>query len=154
MLYWPRFRWRKGTIAIGDRVSMRYGVVIDAQSGRVEIGNNVSLNDFAVLLGHGGIRIGNGVRIAAQTAIVSFEHGFDDPAAPIKDQPLRKAQIVIEDDVWIGAGAKILAGAHISRGCVIGANSVIKGKTVPGGIYVGAPARLVRLRGRSIPPRA
>lgn len=148
MLYWPRFRWRKGTIAIGDRVSMRYGVVIDAQSGRVEIGNNVSLNDFAVLLGHGGIRIGNGVRIAAQTAIVSFEHGFDDPAAPIKDQPLRKAQVVIEDDVWIGAGAKILAGAHISRGCVIGANSVIKGTTVPGGIYVGAPARLVRLRGR------
>lgn len=127
---------------------MRYGVVIDAQSGRVEIGNNVSLNDFAVLLGHGGIRIGNGVRIAAQTAIVSFEHGFDDPTAPIKEQPLRKAQVVIEDDVWIGAGAKILAGAHISRGCVIGANSVIKGTTVPGGIYVGAPARLVRLRGR------
>ncbi|MCS0457899.1 MULTISPECIES: acyltransferase [Rhizobium] len=51
---------------------------------------------------------------------------------------------MIEDDVWIGAGAKILAGAHISRGCVIGANSVIKGTTVPGGIYVGAPARLVR----------
>ncbi|MCS0457900.1 MULTISPECIES: hypothetical protein [Rhizobium] len=38
---------------------MRYGVVIDALSGRVEIGNNVSLNGFAVLLGDGGIRIGN-----------------------------------------------------------------------------------------------
>jgi len=148
MLYWPRFRWRRGTIAIGDRVSMRYGVVIDAQSGRVEIGNNVSLNDFTVLLGHGGIRIGNGVRIAAQCAIVSFEHGFDDPVTPIKDQPLRKAPVVIEDDVWIGAGAKILAGAHIGRGCVIGANSVVRGTTVPDGIYVGAPARLIRLRGR------
>jgi len=147
MLYWPRFRWRTGTITIGDRVSMRYGVVIDAQSGRIDIGNDVSLNDHTVLLGHGGIRIGNGVRIAAQTAIISFEHGFDDPYVPIKDQALRKAQVIIEDDVWIGAGAKILAGAHIARGCVIGANSVVKGTTVPGGIYVGAPARLVRLRG-------
>ncbi|WP_223217199.1 acyltransferase [Rhizobium cauense] len=126
---------------------MRYGVVIDAQSGRIEIGDNVSLNDHTVLLGHGGIRIGNHVRVAAQTAIISFEHGFDDPLLPIKDQPLRKAKVVIEDDVWIGAGVKILAGAHIARGCVIGANSVVKGPTVPGGIYVGAPARLVRLRG-------
>ncbi|WP_311758008.1 acyltransferase [Paracoccus broussonetiae] len=152
MLYWPRFRWREGRIRIGDRVSMRNGVVIDAQSGLIDIGDNVSINDYAVLLGHGGITIGNEVRIAAHAIIVSFEHGFDDARTPIRRQPLLKEQVVIEDDVWIGAGAKILAGSHLARGSVIGAGAVVKGRTLPGGIYVGAPARLLRRRGERMAP--
>jgi len=147
MLYWPHFRWRGGRISIGDGVSMRKGVVIDAQSGNILIGNAVSLNDYVVLLGHGGITLGNDVRIAAHSVLISFEHGFEDPDTPIRKQPLLKAAIVVEDDVLIGAGAKILAGSRIAKGCVIGAGAVVKGQTVPGGIYVGAPARLVRRRG-------
>lgn len=110
------------------------------------------MNDHCVLLGHGGIRIGNDVRIAAGSIIVSFEHGFEDPAQPIRKQPLKKAAVTIGDDVWIGAGVRILAGSDIARGCVIGAGSVLKGATVPFGIYVGAPARLVRRRGDAYAP--
>ncbi|QJP12313.1 acyltransferase [Starkeya sp. ORNL1] len=149
MLYLPRFRWREGKIRIGDKISTRCGVVIDAQSGSIEIGRNVSLNDYTVLLGHGGIRIGNDVRIAAHVVITSFDHGFDDVTIPIRRQSLQKKPVTIEDDVWIGAGAKILGNTHIARGCVIGANSVVRGKTVPNGIYVGVPARLLRLRGET-----
>ncbi|WP_347268271.1 acyltransferase [Paracoccus sp. (in: a-proteobacteria)] len=154
MLYWPRLRWRGGSIRIGDRVSMRSGVVIDAQSGLIEIGDNVSLNDHCVLLGHGGIRIGNDVRIAAGSIIVSFEHGYADPEQPIRKQPLRKAAVSIGDDVWIGAGARILAGSSIARGCVIGAGAVLKGETVPFGIYAGVPAKLIRRRGEAAGIRA
>lgn len=153
MPYLPRFRWRQGTIRIGDRISTRSGVVIDAQSGDIEIGRNVSINDHSVLLGHGGIRIGDDVRIAAHVVIASFEHGYDDVDLPIRRQPIVRKPIVIEDDVWIGAGAKILGGSHIARGCVIGANSVVKGTTVPFGVYGGAPARLLKMRGaRKTPP--
>jgi acetyltransferase-like isoleucine patch superfamily enzyme len=144
--YLPRFRYRKGTIKIGDRLSVRSGVVIDAQSGSVEIGDDVSINDYSILLGHGGIRIGNDVRIAAHVVIVSFDHSYEDADVLIRQQPVKKEPIVIGNDVWIGAGAKILAGAHVADGCVIGANSVVKGATVPFGIYVGAPARLVKKR--------
>ena len=147
MPYLPRFRWRQGTITIGDRVSLRSGVVIDAQSGTIEIGRNVSLNDYTVLLGQGGIRIGDDVRIAAHVVMASFEHGYDDVEVPIRRQANVKKPIVVEDDVWIGAGVKILGGTHIARGCVIGANSVVKGRTVPYGVYAGAPARLVKMRG-------
>src|SRR3546814_523963 len=131
MLYVPRFRWKKGaSIRIGERVSMRSGVILDAQSGSIEIGRNVSLNDHAVLLGHGGIRIGDDVRIAAHVVMASFEHGFSDRDTIIRRQPITKKPIVVGDDVWIGAGAKILGGAHIAEGCVIGANSVVKGTTI------------------------
>lgn len=149
----PRFRWGKGTITIGDRISMRSGVVINAQSGAIEIGNDVSLNDYTVLLGHGGIRIGDDVRVAAHVVMASFDHGYDAVDIPIRKQANVKKPIVVEDDVWIGAGAKVLGGSHIARGCVIGANSVVKGRTVPYGVYAGVPARLIKMRGGAAPAR-
>ncbi|NTF40826.1 DapH/DapD/GlmU-related protein [Rhizobium rhizogenes] len=139
--------WKRGDVRIGERVHFRKGVVIDAQEGSIEVGNHVSFNEYSILLGRGGISIGNDVRIAAHAMVVSFDHNFDDLTQPIRLQGVTKKPIVIEDDVWIGAGAKILGGAHIARGCVIGANAVVKGKTEPYGIYVGAPARLLKRRG-------
>lgn len=145
MRYWPRFRGR-GPIEIGDRFTTRCGVVVDAQSGHIKIGNDVSLNDYSILLGHGGISIGDSVRIAAHVVVAAFEHNYEDPTTPIREQSIRKETVVIGDDVWIGAGAKVLAGSNIARGTVIGANSVVKGATEPYGVYVGAPARLVKTR--------
>ncbi|MGY5801422.1 acyltransferase [Rhizobium hainanense] len=144
-----RIIWRRGDVRIGERVHFRKGVVIDAQEGSIEVGNHVSFNDYSILLGRGGISIGNDVRIAAHAMIVSFDHNFDDVSRPIRLQGVTKKPIVIEDDVWIGAGAKILGGAHVAKGCVIGANAVVKGKTEPYGIYVGAPARLLKRRGET-----
>jgi acetyltransferase-like isoleucine patch superfamily enzyme len=79
--------------------------------------------------------------------ITSFEHNYDDPTQPIRLQGNTNKEVVIGDDVWIGAGAKILAGARIAKGCVIGANAVVKGATVPFGVYGGIPARLLKMRG-------
>ncbi|MFS2154610.1 acyltransferase [Rhizobium sp. Rhizsp42] len=146
MRYLPKLRYRHGKIEIGDRLFTQSGVVLDAQSGKIEIGNNVSINDYSIVLGHGGVRIGDGTRIAAHVVIISFEHGYEDATVLIKDQPIKKGRVVIGGDVWIGAGAKVLAGSNIADGCVIGANSVIKGATEPFGVYVGSPARLVKKR--------
>lgn len=147
MRYLPKLRYRNGRIEIGDRLFTRCGVVLDAQSGAIEIGNEVSINDYSIVLGHGGVTIGDGTRIAAHVVIVSFEHSYDDATLPIKDQPIKKGRVEIGKDVWIGAGAKVLAGTKIADGCVIGANSVIKGATEPFGVYAGSPARLVKRRG-------
>ena len=139
--------WKNGTVSVGKHSTIRDGVVLDAQRGSIEVGENVSFNDYTIVLGHGGVHIGNDVRIAAQVLITSFEHNYDDPTRPIRTQGNTNKAVIIEDDVWIGAGAKILAGAHIARGCVIGANAVVKGKTVPFGVYGGVPAKLLKMRG-------
>lgn len=139
--------WKDGRVTIGERAFIRKGAVIDAQRGSIDLGDHVSLNDYAVLLGRGGITIGNDVRIAAHAMVVSFDHNFDDVTKPIRLQGVTKKPVVIEDDVWIGAGAKILGGSHIAKGCVIGANAVVKGRTEPYGVYVGSPARLIKRRG-------
>jgi serine O-acetyltransferase len=51
---------------------------------------------------------------------------------------------VIEDDVFIGTGAKVLGPIRVGRGATIGANAVVI-KDVPAGASVaGVPARVVR----------
>lgn len=52
---------------------------------------------------------------------------------------------VIEDDVLIGTGAKVLGPVRIGRGASIGANAVVLDDVPPHGIAVGIPARVVRV---------
>jgi acetyltransferase-like isoleucine patch superfamily enzyme len=52
--------------------------------------------------------------------------------------------ITIGAGSWIGCNVTLLPGANIAPGCVIGAGSVVTKPTLPDGVYVGAPARLVR----------
>lgn len=147
-----RINFRRGRVSIGRSVTLQSGSLVDAQRGYVTLGSDVSINHYSIVLGLGGVEIGNYVRIAAHCMIVSFDHNFAARDVPITKQGVTKKPVVIEDDVWIGAGAKILGGTVISRGCVIGANAVVKGKTEPYGVYVGNPARLLKYRdGRGEP---
>ena len=53
---------------------------------------------------------------------------------------------MIGNDVWMGAGAKILCGVKVGTGAVIGSNAVVT-KDVPAYAVVGGvPARIIRFR--------
>ena len=53
---------------------------------------------------------------------------------------------VIEDDVQLGVGAKILGPVRVGRGAIVGANAVVL-HDVPAGVVVGGiPARILRQR--------
>ena len=54
--------------------------------------------------------------------------------------------IAVGNDVWIGEGATIMPGVHLSDGCVIGTNSLVTKSTKPYGIYGGNPAKLIKYR--------
>jgi serine O-acetyltransferase len=57
--------------------------------------------------------------------------------------------IVLEDNVTVCAGAKVLCSSgvlRLSRGTIVGANAVLTHSTRPGEIWVGIPARLIRTR--------
>jgi serine O-acetyltransferase len=51
---------------------------------------------------------------------------------------------VIEDDVFIGSGAKILGDVRIGRGAQIGANAVVLQSVPAGAVVAGVPARIIR----------
>ncbi len=53
---------------------------------------------------------------------------------------------VIEDDVHIGVGAKVLGPIRVGRGAIIGANAVVLHDVPPGAVVAGVPARILRQR--------
>lgn len=55
----------------------------------------------------------------------------------------KETDIIIEEDAWIGARVTLLAGAHIGRGAVIGANSLVNKEVPPYAVAVGSPARII-----------
>ncbi|MFM6647643.1 MAG: DapH/DapD/GlmU-related protein [Microcystis panniformis] len=64
----------------------------------------------------------------------------------IRLQGETKQGIVIEDDVWIGCGCKILDGINIGKSSVIGAGSVLTKDVEPYSVVVGVPGKVIKKR--------
>jgi acetyltransferase-like isoleucine patch superfamily enzyme len=136
-----------GSIVIGEHTEVLDGARLATYGGDIIIGGHSSINPLVTLYGHGGLRIGNRVLIATQGTIIPANHIVDACGIPIAYQGLTHKGIIIENDVWIGSGARILDGVTLSSGSVVGANAVVTKSTKANGIYVGIPARLLRYRG-------
>lgn len=137
---------KKSSINIGKNAIIRKGVIVNCYGGEIDIGDNVTINEYSIIYGQGNVIIGNSVLIAANVTIVAENHAFRDINRTIRDQGVVKKGVIICDDVWIGAGTKVLDGVHIAQGCVIGAGSVVTKSTVPYGVYAGVPARRISER--------
>lgn len=55
-------------------------------------------------------------------------------------------QIIVGNDVWIGASATIMGGVKIGSGAIIGTNAMVTKDVPPYAVAVGNPARVVRYR--------
>ena len=93
-----------------------------------------------------GTTIGNDVLIAGQCMIVPSNHNFEDINRPIKQQGFNSKGIIIEDNVWIGSGCKILDGVTIKKGAIIASGSVVTKNVAPNEIVGGVPAKLIKNR--------
>lgn len=138
-----------GAISIGDRTTIHEGARLLAAGGAINIGCDCSVNPGCVLYGHGGLEIGNGVRIAVSSVFVPANHCFDDPARPIRERGETRQGIRRGDDVWLGAHVAVLDGVAVADSCVVAAGSVLTRSTEPLGIYRGNQARLYRYRGEA-----
>lgn len=63
-----------------------------------------------------------------------------------KNEDNEYKDIIVEEDVWIGINVTLLAGAHIGRGAIIGACSVVTKEIPPYAVAVGNPAKVVKFK--------
>lgn len=112
---------------------------------RLSLGSNVSIHESCYFDAFGEILIGSNVSIAHQSSILSFNHTWDDLSKPIKYNPLTPQQVVINDDVWLGCGVRILPGAALGTRSVVAAGCVVNRVFGPGSVVAGVPARVIRM---------
>lgn len=132
-------------VRLGDRVALRDGVML-AGNGVLSIGDRTAINQDCILTAMERIEIGADVMLAPRVYILDVDHEMARRDVPIRAQGYRIAPVVIEDDVWIGAGVVVTKGVRIGKGAVIGANSVVTRDVPPYTIAAGSPARVVKER--------
>jgi acetyltransferase-like isoleucine patch superfamily enzyme len=120
-------------------VRLRMPVVI-YDPEQLTMGDQIDIGEFTHIRANGGIRIGNRVLIAANVTITTREH----PVALPRWGKTEDAPIVIEDDVWIGAGAIVLPGVTIGRGAVVAAGAVVTADVPPFTVVGGVPAKTIK----------
>ena len=132
--------WRIWAKHMGKNVRI-YGRALLASPEFISIGDDTSINEGVLIAARGPITIGNRVRISAGVKIIS---GSLDYNASLKERQHTEAPIVVEDGVWLCAGATILQGTRIGENSVIAAGAVVVSSIPPNVLAAGIPARVIR----------
>ena len=133
-------------VTIGKNVTL-YPEVMFYGDGPIVIGDNVSIGNGTVIYAskNGGITIGKGTMIAAQTYIIDCDHGIK-AGKPVAEQENSVAPVCIGEDVWLGTNVTVLKGSNIANGAIIGAKALVKGAIPENAIAVGVPAKVLKYR--------
>lgn len=127
--------------SVGEDTVVRPPVRVD-YGFHTTIGAHSFANTGLVALDVAPITIGDRVQIGPNVQLLT-------PTHPV-DPDLRRAgweaaePIVIEDDVWLGGGAIVLAGVTVGADSVVGAGAVVTRDVPPGVVVVGNPARALK----------
>ncbi len=138
---------KTSSIRLGDEVLLGRSTVLSTRNGTIEIGDFCNIGANCRLGTTTRIQFGKHVLLAANCYIGGAQHRYDRLDLPIMRQGYdSRGGVVIEDDVWLGAGVMILDGVRVGTGCVVGAGSVVTKELPPFSVAVGVPARIVANR--------
>jgi acetyltransferase-like isoleucine patch superfamily enzyme len=116
--------YRASGVKIGRSVAIDRGVQV-TEAKRVSIGDRVTISAGVSLLGE----------ITSVHSRLETEYSMR-----------RSADVVLEDDVYVGVKATILPGVRVGRMATIGANTLVMSDVPPYGVVLGVPGRLVMVR--------
>ena len=124
-----------GEFGEGSRLMAPTSVV---RGKNVKIGKNVVVQTNSLFMSAGGITIEDDVLVAANTQLISNNHG------PEEHQILTCKPVVLKRNCWIGAGATILPGVTVGENAIVGAGAVVTKDVDPNTVVGGIPAKLIR----------
>jgi acetyltransferase-like isoleucine patch superfamily enzyme len=124
-----------------------------ANPERISLGARARIGARATLWagpGAGRIVIGDDALFGPDVLVTAAGYRFND-GGPVTDQLMDEADVVIGDDVWIGAKAVLLPGARVGDGAVVAAGAVVRGAVPAFAVVAGVPAKVVGQRRRGGP---
>jgi acetyltransferase-like isoleucine patch superfamily enzyme len=136
----------RSSIELGDRILVGRNTILSCSDSRIRVGDGVSIGPFCFFASKSFIDVGSNVSIGSGTHLMAGTHATDDPDAPIIQQARLSKGITVEDNVWIGSGAKVLDGVRVGRNSIVGAGAVVSQDVPPWMVVLGNPARVVQRR--------
>ncbi len=138
-------------LEVGNHVAIDVGVYLSTES---IIGDYVHIAPYVCVIG--GVKaklvMGKFSGIAAGSKIIcgsdDFTKGMMNPQVPLEYKETKFTTVTIEDFACVGVNCVVMPGVTLGEGSVIGAGSVVTKDTEPWTIYVGSPAKPVKLRDR------
>jgi acetyltransferase-like isoleucine patch superfamily enzyme len=138
-----------GQVRLAHNVHLYRGSLVElGGAGSLLVGENTYIQSGCVLnVFVASIRIGANCMIAPGCVLTPYRHGIADLSRPMREQPLTsRGDIVLEDDVWLGARVCVTDGVTLGRGAIIGAGAVVTKDIPPYAIAGGVPARVIGYR--------
>jgi len=111
--------------------------------GNLEMGAYASLGPDVICYNVAPVTIEDGASVSQRTHLCTAGHDIDDIEFPLVSRP-----IVIGRNAWVAAEAFVGPGVRVAEGAVLGARAVTVRDLAAFTVYVGNPARPVRLRSR------
>lgn len=143
----PSVRVRPAALQLGAHARLYWGGdVLTSAAGRLQLGAHSHLAPyFYALIGRNRLQIGDQVAIGPRCQFFCHSNGIpaEVPATPFIHSHV-DGDIVIGNNVFIGAGCIVLPGTVVGDNVAIGAGSVVKGVLESGWLYAGQPARKVK----------
>lgn len=137
----------KDGVVIEDDVVVGRQTLIQAKYGPVRIGKSTNIGAQCVVSASGGIRFGEHVLVGAHCYIGGgLYHSSRKDIPMIQQGVYSRGPVILEDDVWLGAGVIVLDNVRIGKGCIVGAGAVVTRDLPEYTVSVGAPARVIRHR--------
>ena len=134
-------------ISIGRGSFLGRGTILSCKNGDIALGDFANIGFHSEIFSGSSVRVGHHALFAAYTYLVGGGHEFGQPGTPVIEQARTSLGIEIGDNVWLGAGAKVLDGVRIGSGCVVGAGAVVTSDLPEHAVAAGVPARVLRQRG-------
>ena len=144
---------RPHLVAVGSHVAVDSGFYCTTAA---EVGDYIHIGPYVSVIGgaHGLLRMGHFSGISAGARIICASDQFRGEGlvgTVIPDRYRDKvtiAPVVLEDFAHVATNAVIMPGVTMSEGSVVGAGAVVTQSTKPWTIYVGVPAKAIRMRPR------
>ncbi|WP_026374783.1 acyltransferase [Aestuariibacter salexigens] len=142
-------------IKVGDNtrisgISTFCGRSVASQTPQLRIGNNVDIGWQNSISVGTIVDIRDNVRLAGKVFLAGFPgHPIDaaDRRRGLPETDQQAKDIILEDDVWVGTGATILAGVRVGRASIVAAGAVVTKDVPENCIVAGNPAKVVKQLG-------
>lgn len=132
-----------GIMELADNVAIDRGVDLVAKYGALKIGCRTFIGQYSVLVARSNIHIGQDCLIGERVTIRDQDHAYTATGRTAANGFVTN-EVMIGNNVWIGAGSTILKGVSIGKNSVVAAGSVVTSSVPADCLFAGVPARQIK----------